>query len=642
MEGKANQSSAGTKDVAANDERKTNPPCSQRPRMQPDGPWSWVVAVACSCMNLFSVVMIRAAGVIYVNLVEYFGVTRQEAAWPISAVPASANLIGPFVALLVRRFGVRPVSIIGTFMSSVSVMLCFLAPNILYLTIFLGVFHGMGAGMIITPNAVCLNEWFDAKKVRASGIIYAGATVGSFIFPVLFKYCSDIYGTRGCFLIFGALMMHAMASSLFIRSPPWVEKAKRLKAQAKKQLGQLSEVKTDQNVVPLSSNGKASHLGKDNKGFEMDTGQETRAEQEPKNSGPDSKAPKRIVQEQHPISSLAVAQMPSEMNSELSGERSSNHCCQLPKPTLRRSVSHEADDSVPHTVCDSKNSFSASVMEITKMHALQRATSNASHVSSTARCRVRRSSSTASSLSNFYSIGEPAGHSNAITSIPEAESSEDPESEADVTSQESAPVQEDKKRLLSVAFIMVALTYIFVTNSNMLFMTVIMDFAHDRGVPLDKAVYLLSGFATADIAGRLSCGWVADTGLLAKKTIVGLCCTMFGVIMQVAPLCTDYVGLMCVCISIGYAIGNSVVLFSVLVADGVGVKRIPVAMGLMTFFSGLTAFGRPALIGYFRDNIGSYDNMLRAVGLVVLVIGLTWLLLRFLERSRSRSFNLRA
>ncbi|KAH9376822.1 hypothetical protein HPB48_009730 [Haemaphysalis longicornis] len=189
---------------------------------------------------------------------------------------------------------------------------------------------------------------------------------------------------------------------------------------------------------------------------------------------------------------------------------------------------------------------------------------------------------------------------------------------------------------------MVALTYIFVTNSNTLFMTVIMDFAHDRGVELDKAVYLLSGFATADIAGRLSCGWVADTGLLAKKTIVGLCCTIFGVVMQVTPLCTHYVGLMCACISIGYAYGNSVVLFSVLVADGVGVKRIPAAMGLMTFFCGLTAFGRPALIGYFRDNIGSYDNMLRAVGLVLLVIGLTWLLLRFLERSRNRSFNLRA
>lgn len=111
--------------------------------------------------------------------------------------------------------------------------------------------------------------------------------------------------------------------------------------------------------------------------------------------------------------------------------------------------------------------------------------------------------------------------------------------------------------------------------------------------------------------------------------------------MQVTPLCTDYLGLMCACISIGYAIGNSVVLFAVLLADGVGVQRIPTAMGLMTFFSGLTAFGRPALIGYFRDNIGSYDNMLRAVGLVVLVIGLTWLLLRFLERTRSRSFNLR-
>ncbi|KAH7940754.1 hypothetical protein HPB49_005153 [Dermacentor silvarum] len=66
------------------------------PRMEPDGCWSWVVAVACSCMNFFSVVMIRSAGVVYVSVVENFAVTRQEAAWPISVVPASANLIGGY------------------------------------------------------------------------------------------------------------------------------------------------------------------------------------------------------------------------------------------------------------------------------------------------------------------------------------------------------------------------------------------------------------------------------------------------------------------------------------------------------------------------------------------------------------------
>ncbi|KAH7940751.1 hypothetical protein HPB49_005150 [Dermacentor silvarum] len=59
-----------------------------------------------------------------------------------------------------------------------------------------------------------------------------------------------------------------------------------------------------------------------------------------------------------------------------------------------------------------------------------------------------------------------------------------------------------------------------------------MDFARDRAINLDKAVYLLSGFATADVVGRISCGWVADTGLLGKKTIMGLCCTVFGFIMQ--------------------------------------------------------------------------------------------------------------
>lgn len=54
----------------------------------------WVVATAYSGMNLFDLVMNTAAGVVYVNMVEYFGVSREEAAWPISALPVSANLVG--------------------------------------------------------------------------------------------------------------------------------------------------------------------------------------------------------------------------------------------------------------------------------------------------------------------------------------------------------------------------------------------------------------------------------------------------------------------------------------------------------------------------------------------------------------------
>ncbi|XP_077509277.1 uncharacterized protein LOC144120583 isoform X2 [Amblyomma americanum] len=607
--------------------------------MKPDGPWSWVVAVACSCMNFFSVVMIRSAGVVYVNVVEYFNVSRQEAAWPISVVPASANLIGPIVALAVRRFGVRPVAIFGTVMSSVAVMLCFFAPNVLVLTLLLGVFHGMGTGMTITPNAVCLNEWFEEKKVRASGIIYAGATLGSFVFPVLFKYCNDIYGIRGCFLIFGAVMMHSTVCSLFVRSPPWVWREKRLKARRKQAEKNTSLNKRNEHTaLPEATTGSDS--GRENRAFDWSV---------------DDKKSEHINMQQLEVSGTQHSRktrvniQPCKENAQFTGlsDRSAENCGwsdfvndyprgKSPAPALQRSVSQDYSDCRGDVCRQSKNDPAVISPDVDQLH--HPASPDISQLSGP-RHRVRRSSSSASSLSNFYCIYEPAAHSNAITSIPESESNDETESGADESPTPTGR-QEEKKRLFGVILVMVTITYVFVTNANMLFMTVVMDFARDRGIVLDEAVYLLSAFAAADIAGRLSCGWVADTGLVEKKTILGLSCAMFGLVMQVIPFCTEYIGLMCACISTGYGVGNSVVLFSVILGEGVGVKRIPAAMGVITFFSGLTAFGRPALIGFFRDNIGSYDNMLRATGVVLIVVGLAWLFLRLLERSRSRSFKL--
>ncbi|KAK8788230.1 hypothetical protein V5799_021996, partial [Amblyomma americanum] len=515
--------------------------------MKPDGPWSWVVAVACSCMNFFSVVMIRSAGVVYVNVVEYFNVSRQEAAWPISVVPASANLIG------------------------------------------------MGTGMTITPNAVCLNEWFEEKKVRASGIIYAGATLGSFVFPVLFKYCNDIYGIRGCFLIFGAVMMHSTVCSLFVRSPPWVWREKRLKARRKQAEKNTSLNKRNEHTaLPEATTGSDS--GRENRAFDWSV---------------DDKKSEHINMQQLEVSGTQHSRktrvniQPCKENAQFAGlsDRSAENCGwsdfvndyprgKSPAPALQRSVSQDYSDCRGDVCRESKNDPAVISPDVDQLH--HPASPDISQLSGP-RHRVRRSSSSASSLSNFYCIYEPAAHSNAITSIPESESNDETESGADESPTPTGR-QEEKKRLFGVILVMVTITYVFVTNANMLFMTVVMDFARDRGIVLDEAVYLLSAFAAADIAGRLSCGWVADTGLVEKKTILGLSCAMFGLVMQVIPFCTEYIGLMCACISTGYGVGNSVVLFSVILGEGVGVKRIPAAMGVITFFSGLTAFGRPALI----------------------------------------------
>lgn len=83
-------------------------------------------------------------------------------------------------------------------------------------------FPGIGLGLNVPTAAVCLNSWFQEKKVMASGIIFTGAALGSFVYPVFLEWVFDIFGFRGGLLIFGGIMMHAIAAGMFIRMPPWL------------------------------------------------------------------------------------------------------------------------------------------------------------------------------------------------------------------------------------------------------------------------------------------------------------------------------------------------------------------------------------------------------------------------------------
>lgn len=577
---------------AQHEEEATN--ATQRPRLSPDCSWSWVVAVSCAMMNFFSVVMIRSAGLVYVQIMNHFQVTRQEAAWPISIVPGVANLVGPVVAILIRNVGIRPVVTTGTFLSGTSVILCYFAPNVLSLSIILGIFHGLGLGMTFTPNAICLNEWFDKKKVRAAGIIYTGATLGSFVFPVFIKYCNEAFGFYGCFLIVGAIMLHATAFSLFLRSPPWMVRRKQPKPSAD----------TGTNVLSVTGGQQ------ENKAFDISDEKCQKAQWKPS---------------EKPICETAQV-------SAATTER----------PQFARSISQEAHD-MPDVLKTSRLQRSNSVLsEESVASGCKRRSHRISECSTDevhhAEGHRKRSSSVSSSLSNFYCLYEPAAHTNIINVIPEGEEARNESLHSGA--EEKKPARPDRHSLLNPAYVMVCLTYIFVANSNMAFMTVLMDFAHDRGIHLTKAVYLLSAYATCDIVGRLSIGWVTDSGLLERRTVMAISCLTLGASFQVLPLCMTFEGILVMCLILGYAVGNTVVLFTVILADSVGLDRLAMGMGLMTFFAGVSGFTRPVLIGYFRDEIGSYDNMLRSLGGAILCLGVCWTALKLFENSRRKKFDI--
>ncbi|CAN7938894.1 unnamed protein product [Ixodes hexagonus] len=165
----------------------------------------------------------RSSGFLYVSILDTFQVNRQTGSWPLMLMGALIYLSGLITGPLAHRFTARPVIIAGAIISSAGAMLCYFATNIKFLTVTLGVVHAIGSGMIFVVSPTFINEHFVKNKGLAMGINFTGVTMATFVFPKLLEYLTDEYGFRGCLLIFGAIIFNALAFSLFLRRPGWVQ-----------------------------------------------------------------------------------------------------------------------------------------------------------------------------------------------------------------------------------------------------------------------------------------------------------------------------------------------------------------------------------------------------------------------------------
>lgn len=183
-----------------------------------------MIAVAASVVYFSSSGLIRSSGVVYIALIRAYGVTREEASWPLSLSDVVMCLIGPVAGFLSHKFTIRSILLVGSVISCVGMCLCYFGTSIHYLAVCLGIIHGLGVGLNITLVPVIINQYFLRHRSTASGISFAGSSVGSFVFPYLMEYLFFKYGLKGGFLLLGGTIMHGIIGAALLRPPEWILK----------------------------------------------------------------------------------------------------------------------------------------------------------------------------------------------------------------------------------------------------------------------------------------------------------------------------------------------------------------------------------------------------------------------------------
>ncbi|XP_049519575.1 monocarboxylate transporter 9 [Dermacentor silvarum] len=182
----------------------------------------WWVAVLAFVMATMESSSSRCSGFLMVGIMEQMNVERGLASWPVSLIGSLIGCGGLVSGPLSELFTTVPVLVGGSVLAAAGITASAFAPDITWLTITLGVMHGVGLGIVICMLQVLISMYFERYRGAANGIMFAGSTASAFIFPHLLYYFRDTYGFRGSLLLFGAILLNMIAVSLAFREPPWV------------------------------------------------------------------------------------------------------------------------------------------------------------------------------------------------------------------------------------------------------------------------------------------------------------------------------------------------------------------------------------------------------------------------------------
>ncbi|XP_075746479.1 monocarboxylate transporter 12-B-like isoform X2 [Rhipicephalus microplus] len=168
----------------------------------------------------------------------------------------------------------------------------------------------------------------------------------------------------------------------------------------------------------------------------------------------------------------------------------------------------------------------------------------------------------------------------------------------------------------------------------------VVDLALDKGVSMRDAVALIPYYSITDLVGRVFLPLLADRKYVRRTSLMMINYLFLGATVVSLPFTNSYGALVGASLSIAMFMGCGMTMHSVLMADYLGLERLAVGYSIMGAICGPLLMGKPPLVGFFRDNLGSYNAMFWLLGSLCIFIGLLWMMVSWFERKKVRNWEL--
>ncbi|XP_060065130.1 monocarboxylate transporter 12-like [Ylistrum balloti] len=189
-----------------------------------DSGYSWIVLIASSGIYMLLGGTAKAYGVLYTEFLMYYGTGSGNTAWIGSVNSFLFFAMGPLANRLSEVFTFRRVIFFGSLLNGIGVFASAFMPYMELHYITIGLLAGVGGGLAFTPANTIVSFYFERRRALANSIMISTAGLGSFLFPIMYRFLIDRYGIHGALMIIGGLLTHNCAFALLLRQPSQIIK----------------------------------------------------------------------------------------------------------------------------------------------------------------------------------------------------------------------------------------------------------------------------------------------------------------------------------------------------------------------------------------------------------------------------------
>nr|XP_042900422.1 uncharacterized protein LOC107436449 [Parasteatoda tepidariorum] len=143
-----------------------------------------------------------------------------------------------------------------------------------------------------------------------------------------------------------------------------------------------------------------------------------------------------------------------------------------------------------------------------------------------------------------------------------------------------------------------------------MYWTIIVDIGRDKGSEKHQEIYLVMALSLFDMLGRLSLGFITDSGFISSINFCAFCFACMGLLCLAMVFVSDFQATLVVTSILGATIGGNTTGLPGIVTAFFEKEKRSMAMASRLIMYAPMSFTMSPLIGYFRGTLGSYDGLL--------------------------------